>query len=183
MREWDAYAAEWYTERYGEYATNRLAVDRIELKPTTDILDVGCGTGAALRHASQVVTHGKLIGVDLVPRMVEIAQERAAGHPAEHRLDFRVGRADALPVEDSCADVVLAFDTFDHWSSPSDGLAEVLRVLRPGGRFCVVKDGSEPQRLPFAELAETAGFTIDTHEHIEGEGITFLFWVCRVASR
>ena len=41
---WDAYAAEWYAERYGRHPTNRLVVDLLELGPYATVVDVGCGT-------------------------------------------------------------------------------------------------------------------------------------------
>ncbi|NJK31276.1 MAG: class I SAM-dependent methyltransferase [Deltaproteobacteria bacterium] len=81
MSEWTAETAEWYAKKYGEYPTNRLTVEHLELAPDAVVLDVGCGTAAALRHAATKVTTGSLIGVDPVPRMVEIAKERLASHP------------------------------------------------------------------------------------------------------
>jgi len=75
MNEWDAETAEWYAANYGDYATNRLAVEALDLEPDSLVVDVGCGTGSALRHASSTITQGSLIGVDPVPRMIELAQE------------------------------------------------------------------------------------------------------------
>ncbi|MFT4704273.1 MAG: ubiquinone/menaquinone biosynthesis C-methylase UbiE [Bradymonadia bacterium] len=82
MTEWTDQTAEWYAAKYGEYPTNQLALDALEIAPNASVLDIGCGTASALRHASQTVTSGRLIGVDPVPRMIEIASERLAGHPA-----------------------------------------------------------------------------------------------------
>lgn len=180
MATWDAKTAEWYAERYGEYATNRFAIDRIGLAPNDDVVDVGCGTGAALRHASRFVTTGRLVGVDAAPRMVEIARERLVGHSAASRIDLRVGSAEALPVEDDAFDVALAFDSFDHWDDPSAGLAEVRRVTRPGGRLCVVKDGGVPTARAFEASATEAGFVVPKGKRIEASGVTFTLWVCRV---
>lgn len=186
MSEWTAETAEWYAAHYGEYATNRLAVDALDLPADAVIVDVGCGAGAALRHASQRVTTGRLIGVDPVPRMVEIAQERAAGHPAAARLDFRVGPAEKLPVDDSIADFVFAFDSFDHWQDKAAGLAEVGRVLRPVGQLVVVKDGGVPGGVKAAKafVAELtkAGFAVVRAESIAVEDVAFALWVCAAAT-
>lgn len=176
MSEWNAQTAEWYAETYGEYATNRLAVDRLKLRADAAILDVGCGTGAALRHAAKRVTDGTLVGVDPVPRMVEIAQERAAGHPGP--LHFLTGPAEALPVGDAAFDVVLAFDSYDHWTEPERGLAEVRRVLRAGGLFVVVKDGGVGSLRSFREDVEAAGFAVLSEESVQAEGVGFLLWRC-----
>lgn len=182
MSEWTAETAEWYAAHYGEYATNRLAVDRLDLPAAALIVDVGCGTGAALRHASRIVFRGRLIGVDPVPRMVEIARQRAADHPAADRLEFRVGPAETLPVADAIADWVFAFDSFDHWQDKASGLAEIRRILRPGGQLAVVKDGGIPggkkaQQSLAAALAEE-GFVVVYDEAIAEGDVTFHLWVC-----
>jgi len=178
MSEWDEEAAEWYAEKFGEYATTRLGLDGVTLDRGAAIVDIGCGTGATLRHASTRVD-GPLIGIDPVPRMVEIARERLAAHPAASRIELRVGKASALPVDDDAADVVLAFDSFDHWGDRVAGLAEVARVLRSGGLFIVVKDAGAPSPgSVFGDAAQKAGFVIRRDEVIEAEGVTFRRWVC-----
>jgi SAM-dependent methyltransferase len=182
MNEWNAETAEWYAANYGEYATNRLAVEALELEPDSLAVDVGCGTGAALRHAASKITQGRLIGVDPVPRMIEIAQERTAGHPAAPRIEFRVGSAEDLPVDDAAADVVLAFDSFDHWQDRARGLNEIRRILSPAGKLVVVKDASVPgargARRAFVGALARAGFVVSREERIEGDDVRFTLWIC-----
>ncbi|MEZ4366724.1 MAG: class I SAM-dependent methyltransferase [Kofleriaceae bacterium] len=129
MSTWDASTAEWYAARYGEYATNRLAADAIDVSADAVVVDVGCGTGAALRRIAPRVPDGTLIGIDPIPRMIEIARERAAADPHGHRIEFRQAPAEHLPLEDACAHVVFAFDSIDHWRDQAAGLHEVRRVL------------------------------------------------------
>lgn len=182
MSNWNAATAEWYAQNYGEYPTNRLAVDRLHLAPDATVVDVGCGTGAALRQAAQQVTKGALIGIDPVARMVEIAREHSAGHAAAERMEFRQGSAEDLPIEDARADYVFAFDSFDHWQDPMQGLSEVRRVLRPGGQFVVVKDGGLPNgsaaRQAFVQALDVAGFNVDKEETITEGDISFTLWIC-----
>ena len=84
--EWNDETAEQYARKYGECATNRLPVEEIQLPSNAIIVDIGCGTGATLRRAADFVTKGVLIGIDPVPRMLEIARELTAAHPAvDHR--------------------------------------------------------------------------------------------------
>jgi ubiquinone/menaquinone biosynthesis C-methylase UbiE len=186
MGEWDSATAEWYANNYGECATNRLAVEALELEPDAVVVDVGCGTGCALRHVSSKVTRGVLIGVDPVPRMLEIARERAAQHPAGGRIEFREGAAESLPVQDDCADVVLAFDSFDHWSDRSRGLSEILRVLRTDGQLVVVKDcavpGGAKARAVLADALAKAGFVVADEQSTTADNVSFTMWVWRVAS-
>lgn len=184
MSDWNAATAEWYAEHYGEAATNRLAVDALKLAPDAVVVDVGCGTGAALRHAAARVTAWRLIGVDPVPRMIEIARQRTADHPAADRISYRVGAAEDLPLNDDCADWVLAFDSIDHWKDRQAGLAEVRRVLRPEGRLAVVKDGDVPGARAacdaLTEDLQRAGLVIHEREETSGEGVQFTLWVCAV---
>lgn len=195
MSEWTAETAEWYADKYGEYATNRLAVDALDLSSDVTIVDVGCGTGAALRHvasgralsgraSSGGERGGPLIGVDPIARMVEIARERAASHAHGDRLEFRQGPAEKLPVDDDSADVVFAFDSFDHWQDHARGLAEVRRVLRHDGLFVIVKDGGAPgggksHAVLLAALAD-AGFDVEEEQNITKEDVSFQMWRCRV---
>lgn len=184
MDEWNAETAEWYADKYGEYATNRLGVAELELGSEPVVVDVGCGTGAALRAVVDRAPRATLIGVDPVPRMIEIARERAVAHASAEKIQFREGSAEALPVDDGIADVVLAFDSFDHWSDKARGLAEVRRVLRQSGRFVVVKDagapGGERARREFADALGEAGLAI-CQEHTLAEGdVQATMWTCRL---
>ena len=186
MSEWNAETAEWYARRYGEHATNRLAVQDLDLSPCSVIVDVGCGTGSALRHAAARITNGAFVGIDPVPRMLEIARDRAASHPSGARIEFREGSAESLPVEDDVADLVFAFDSFDHWQDKARGLAEVRRILQPGGRLVVVKDGAVPggsrARKVFRDALALAGFAECSKQNIAADGVSFTLWICRVAA-
>lgn len=183
MSEWTAETAEWYAENYGEYATNRMAVETLDLGPADVVVDVGCGTGAAIRSAAARVTTGRLIGVDPVPRMVEIARERMAGHAANDRIEIREGYAHALPVDSGTADWVLALDSYDHWGAhQAEGLREVVRVLKATGRFIVVKDESIPQepddREAFLAALGAAGLCVKQQKELAGNDVSFTLWVC-----
>jgi len=184
MPDWTNETAEWYAANYGDYATNRLAVAALTLSPTAIVVDVGCGTGAALRHAAATVTDGRLVGVDPVPRMIEIAREKTAGHPAAARIEFRLGAAEDLPVKDDVADVVFAFDSFDHWQNRDQGLTEIRRILRSHGKLVVVKDaglpGGKKARQVFFNAVERAGFALSKEARIEAEDIHFTLWVCEI---
>ncbi len=162
---------------------DRITIERLEIAPDSRVVDVGCGTGAALRHAAAKVTGGTLRGFDPVPRMVEIARERLAEHPAAGRIEIDVAPAHELPIEGDSADLVLALDSYDHWGEgQADGLAEVRRVLAAGGRFVIVKDGGVPgsddSRDAFVSEVEAAGFVVQEEESIAAEEVAFTMWIC-----
>lgn len=96
------------------------------------ILDVGCGTGKLLRAASGVFPEARLEGVDAAPEMVRVAQALA---PAGARVTFRLSPAESLPFGDAEFDLVFSTMTFHHWADQRIGIAEVARVLAPGGRW------------------------------------------------
>jgi SAM-dependent methyltransferase len=182
VSEWTAETAEWYAANYGEYATNRLAVDAIEVAPDAVVVDVGCGTGSALRRLAPRVPDGRLIGVEPVPRMLAIARERAAVDPDGGRIEFVAAPAERLPLEDGVADVVLAFDSIDHWVDRDAGLREVARVLRAGGRLVVVKDGGLPGGARAARALrsalEQAGLVVHETTVLSEGDVTCSLWIC-----
>jgi len=182
MTEWNSETAEWYAKNYGEYPTNRLAVDELDLPVDAFVVDIGCGTGYALRHASLRVTRGRLVGIDPVPRMIEIARERTLGHPGSARIEFRQGSAEKMPVEDELADFVFAFDSLDHWQDIECGLGEIRRILRRGGKLVIVKDGAVPgaaeARRGLVDTVKRGGFLVTDQRELGGEGISFTLWIC-----
>jgi ubiquinone/menaquinone biosynthesis C-methylase UbiE len=103
------------------------------------VLDVGCGTGTlALEARGRVGDAGAVAGVDPAPR--QIARARAKAARRRLPVDFRVGVVERLPFPDRSFDAVLSTWMMHHL--PDDlkrrGLAEIVRVLRPGGRLVVV---------------------------------------------
>jgi SAM-dependent methyltransferase len=93
------------------------------------VLDVGCGTGVVAVTAAHAAA--KVSGLDLSPLLIELAKKNASLAAVE--VDFREGDVEALPYGEASFDVVLS--QFGHMFAPRAevALAEMLRVLRPGG--------------------------------------------------
>jgi ubiquinone/menaquinone biosynthesis C-methylase UbiE len=100
------------------------------------ILDVGCGTGALLRQAAQRFPQAQLIGVDVAAAMVRTAD---VATPAGLPIRFVHARAERLPFADGVFDLVLSTMSFRHWSDQLEGLAQISRVLTPGGVFALAE--------------------------------------------
>lgn len=101
-----------------------------------DVLDIGCGSGNGLRLLGRRCS-GRLAGIDPSPDMIAMTR-RANGRAARAgRLYLWTGGAEALPHPDDSFDAVTAIETLYFWPDPGRGLAEALRVLRPGGRLAV----------------------------------------------
>jgi demethylmenaquinone methyltransferase/2-methoxy-6-polyprenyl-1,4-benzoquinol methylase/phosphoethanolamine N-methyltransferase len=115
----------------------RMTVDNALIKPGDTLLDVGCGTGEVALLAKTRAKAGKVYGIDPAPEMIAVARNKAARKKLD--IDFRVGVIEALPFPDSSMDVVTSSLMMHHL--PDDlkrrGLAEIYRVLKPGGRILI----------------------------------------------
>ena len=106
------------------------------------VLEIGAGTGRNLEYYPAGI---QLMGIDVSPRMIAIARERAQA--AGREADLRVGDAQALDIPDESVDTVIS--TLSLCSIPDDrkAVSEVKRVLRPGGRFILMEHVASPLRL------------------------------------
>jgi SAM-dependent methyltransferase len=126
----------------------RIAADVAAVAPDgARVLEVGCGPGhLSIRLARH---HGlDVTGLDLDPAMIERARANAGrrGNGDERRPRFLVGDAAALAFPDGSLDLVVSTLSMHHWADPTAGLAEIGRVLRPGGRALVwdFRPGARP---------------------------------------
>lgn len=109
-------------------------VSAVDIAPSARVLDVACGTGIVARHvAGRLGPEGEVTGVDVNPAMLGVARERAAGSEVEIR--FEEAAAEQLPFPDASVDVVLCQQALQFFADRPAALAEMSRVLRPGGRL------------------------------------------------
>jgi len=117
-------------------AQNSAAYLLGELRPGQDLLDVGCGPGTITADLATAVTPGQVVGIDASRDVVaEARRHLGAGSPAN--LRFETGDVYALAFDDGSFDVVHAHQLLQHVQRPVDALAEMRRVLRPGGVVAV----------------------------------------------
>ncbi|MCF6526215.1 class I SAM-dependent methyltransferase [Streptomyces sp. JJ36] len=110
------------------------AVRALRLGPGDTVLDAGCGTGRALPALRAAVgPAGTVLGVDLTPEM-PAAAERAGRRDAGA---LAVADAARLPLRDGCLDAVFAAGLVSHLPDPGGALAELARVVRPGGALAL----------------------------------------------
>lgn len=115
------------------------AVALLQLDPDQRCLDVGCGVGEDARSIADVFG-ARVVGVDINARMVRESQSRSAGRDG---LTFLVAEAGRLPFVDSSFDAAWVKRTLMHLSEPGGVIAEMARVVRPGGRVVAVEPDSE----------------------------------------
>lgn len=106
-----------------------------ELQPGERVVDVGSGAGMdSLIAARMVGPAGRVIGVDMTPAMLDQAR-RSAAEAQLPNVEFREGLAEALPIPDGWADVVISNGVLNLIPDKTAALRQMARVLKPGGRL------------------------------------------------
>ena len=138
----------------GRDADAALAIRLAQLTAGDRLVDIGSGPGVAARRGASL--GAEVVAVDPSAMMLRVGRvtNRAKG------LRYADGTAESLPVEDGWASVVWSIATVHHWGDIDDGLREVRRILRPGGRFVVL----ERQVVAGATGLGSHGWTIEQAE-------------------
>lgn len=119
----------------GGAATDDLLA-QLTLEPGMHVIDVGCGVGGPARKIA--ARHGcRVTGIDLTEEFVELARELSAMVGLEDETRFEVGSALDLPLDDGSADVALLLHVGMNIADKPALMAEVARVLKPGGTFAI----------------------------------------------
>jgi demethylmenaquinone methyltransferase/2-methoxy-6-polyprenyl-1,4-benzoquinol methylase/phosphoethanolamine N-methyltransferase len=150
----------------------KLAIRLLKLNGSERVLDVGCGTGVLTRQIASRLTgdDAYAVGIDAAPKMIGVARHRAAGLP---RLRFDVGVAETLDYPDAAFDCAVSTFFYHHIDAELKrlSLAELLRVLKPGGKLIIV-DVDVPSTW-FGRLCAWSGYWLfkqeEIRENIRGE--------------
>jgi ubiquinone/menaquinone biosynthesis C-methylase UbiE len=125
--------------------------------PGENVLDVGCGTGTLAVAVEPKVGTGEVHGIDASPEMIEVASEKSAKHGSG--IDFRVALIETIPFLEGSFDIVTSSLMLHHL--PDDlkrrGLAEIRRVLKPGGRFMAMDLAANSGHSPLGHLLSMFG--------------------------
>ena len=112
------------------------------------VLDCGCGPGPITVGLAEVVSPGRVVGIDIEPTMIDQANQLGSETGADN-VEFRVADIYDLPFEDGEFDVVFSSAVTEHLSDPVRALREIHRVTRPGGLGAVIRtDWSFPFIVP-----------------------------------
>lgn len=118
----------------------QATLDLARIQAGEQILEVGCGTGTlTLAAGAKAGPQSQVTGVDIAPDMIETARRKAL--KAGLKVQFQVGRIEAIPFPDGQFDLVLSSLMLHHIhgdAAKQQGMQEILRVLKPGGRLLIV---------------------------------------------
>lgn len=142
-----------------------LAIDLSEPVRTDRLLDLGCGPGAPAREVAQRVD--TVTGIDPASVMVRVAKLI----PSKSNITWKIASAESTGEPDASATIVWALASVHHWDDLDSASHEVLRVLKPNGRFIAIERCIEPgakghashgwtpnQGVAFANVCTAAGF-------------------------
>lgn len=123
-----------YDQRWSFYvqASVRETMARLRLRPGSRVLEVGCGTGALLEQVARACPDCAITGVDPVPEMLAVARRRLP-----ERVALSQAWAEKLPFGAAGFDLLVSCNMFHYIRQPREALAEMRRVLRPGGELVI----------------------------------------------
>ena len=170
-------------------ATHQRMLDYIDLPPNSNVLDIGCGTGRLLQRLAREFPSLKGTGLDFSEQMLLQARR---SNQYRSRLIFVQGSSSPLRFVDEQFDAVFCTISFLHYLQPDPVLAEIYRVLRPGGIFYLVDptviDAMGTLQLPITpegirlysptvreKMGDQVGFRCQKHQYLLGATLLSIF--------
>ncbi|WP_138429086.1 class I SAM-dependent methyltransferase [Fodinibius saliphilus] len=116
------------------------------------ILEIGFGTGKFLEKMFSIEENIDISGIDYSEEMVKLAKQNNPDLLSSDKLDLRKAESDSLPFDDSSFDKVFCNMVIYFWDHPKEHLAEIYRILKPGGAFYTgMREYESMLTFPFVE--------------------------------
>lgn len=120
-----------------------------EVHPNS-ILDIATGTGDLALQFAATIPAKQIVGLDLSEGMLSVARKKIEGNPISDKVSFIKGDSEQLPFEDNSFDAITVSFGIRNFETLEKGLAEILRVLKPKGKF-VILETSVPTTFPWKQ--------------------------------
>lgn len=122
----------------GHSGLTRWGLAKVEIPETAIVLDIGCGGGRALQRLASLARLGRAVGIDLSEDSVAVARKRNQRLIADGRVEVIHGAVSSMPFPDATFDCVTAVEAHYFWPDMAADLAEVRRVMKPGGQLVII---------------------------------------------
>lgn len=129
----------------------KRALRYLQGTPVNDLLDVATGTADVALLAAQILKPGRIVGIDIANQMLDFGRKKIALRGLENVITLETGDSENLRFDANSFDAVTVAFGVRNFENLEKGLAEMLRVLRPGGRV-VILEFSRPRLFPFKQL-------------------------------
>jgi ubiquinone/menaquinone biosynthesis C-methylase UbiE len=113
------------------------AIALLDVQLHDSVLEIGFGPGVGIELLANMLSSGRVAGVDASAEMVEQARVRNAEAMKTGRVELRRGSVETLPFEHETFDKALAINSMQVWPDAVAGLREIRRVMKPGGRVAL----------------------------------------------
>ena len=123
---------------FGHAGLTRWGLTKVEISENATVLDIGCGGGRTLERLASLAVLGKAIGIDYSKDAVTVARKRNQRLIDSGRVEVVHGSVSSMPFADATFDLVSATETFYFWPDIAGDLAEVQRVMKPGGQIVII---------------------------------------------
>ena len=140
-------------------------LSHIEPAPDARVLDAGCGGGAHAARLLDLCPAGHVCGLDYSATSVRVSRRRNAAAIRAGRCEIVQADVRTIPWAAETFDLVTAFETVYYWPGPDVSFREVCRVLKPGGRFLLCNEDTDPATDPWVGVIR--GLTIYPAETLE----------------
>ncbi|WP_173003033.1 class I SAM-dependent methyltransferase [Chitinophaga sp. SYP-B3965] len=148
----------------GSLYINQYTIAALQIKSHQNILEIGMGNGFFVKDVLAAAPSVKYTGCDFSETMVAEARSMNMRFIQKRQAEFIVAASDELPLFDALFDTVFTVNTLYFWHHPEKELAEIRRVLKPGGKlFIAIRPASVMQALPFVQY----GFRLYEKQDVE----------------
>ena len=117
----------------------------------TDVLDIATGTGDLVINIAKETSAKKIIGLDISQGMLNVGKEKITKEELTDKIEMILGDSEKMPFKDNSFDVITVAFGVRNFEHLEKGLIEILRVLRPKGRF-IILETSVPEKIPFKQF-------------------------------
>jgi ubiquinone/menaquinone biosynthesis C-methylase UbiE len=108
------------------------------------LLDVGCGTGYFTMAAASILEDGKIIGIDIMDEMLEVAKDRSQG---VENIEYRKSEEYSFPIEDKSVKYVFISNVIHEVENKIKYLTEIKRVIKSNGYLCIIEWDKKPMEM------------------------------------